>query len=96
MNPQYTKPEELNWENRYFELLEKFDKLDRKTEFFARSIYILDVCYGCERYEKDFMISFLAQDHKYSISDIDKVFDLFLDRADLEKLVEEAQKLLNK
>lgn len=70
-------------------------ELDRKTEFLAQNISLSSsTCMGAQKHEKFAMLSFKADGHKYVGSDIEKVFDVFLDKEQLEYIVEVANKLL--
>jgi hypothetical protein len=75
--------------------IDSFKTLDRKTEFLAQNISLSSsTCMGAQKHEKFAMLSFKADGHKYAESDIEKVFDVFLDKEQLEYIVETAKKFL--
>ncbi len=68
------------------------------TEFYAENPSLHpSSCFGCRRWEKDYMVSFFGQNIKgerYTYEGgIDKVFDVFLDEKSMEKLFEDWQRL---
>ncbi len=64
------------------------------TEFYAENPQLHpNSCFGCQRWEKDWMVSFYAKDvdgkQMTYENGITKVFDIFLDEKSMEKLFKE-------
>lgn len=74
---------------------------DQVTELYAENPKLFpNTVIGCQRWEKDWMISFFAKDidgKRFAYENgTDKVFDIFLDEESMEKLFAQWQELKNR